>query len=127
MKTKNPIVIHYVHDMDRAKNFYMNAFDVEPSFESPGWTTLDFGAIQLALHILPAGDDGPLPNAGLNFEVEHIEEIQANIEKHGGRMIELHEARAGEIDIPRVGCFQDTEGNGFELRQWPQDTMAQSA
>ncbi len=52
MKAKNPIVIHYVHDMDRAKNFYTRAFDAKLSFESPGWTTLDFGPIELALHIL---------------------------------------------------------------------------
>ena len=81
MKAKNPMVIHYVHDMDRAKTFYTDVFDVKPSFESPGWTTLDFGGIQLALHILPAGDDGLLPNAGLNLEVDNIEEIQADVEK----------------------------------------------
>ena len=46
MKARNPIVIHYVHDMDRAKDFYSKVFDVKPSVESPGWTMLDFGAIQ---------------------------------------------------------------------------------
>ena len=117
MKAKNPIVIHYVHNMDRAKDFYTKTFDVKPSFESSGWTTLDFGAIQLALHSLPAGNDGPLPNAGLNLEVDHIEEIQADIENLGGRLLELREAHGG---VPvRVACFQDSEGNGFELRQQP--------
>ena len=115
MKATNPIVIHYVHDMDRAKNFYTKAFEVSPSFESPGWTTLDFGAIQLALHILPADEEGPLPHAGLNLEVIHIEEIQAVIEQLGGRLIELREAGGG---VPvRVASFRDCEGNGFELRQ----------
>ena len=45
MKGRNPYVIHYVHDMDRARHFYMEVFDVEPSFESEGWTTLDSGSI----------------------------------------------------------------------------------
>ncbi len=117
MKARNPIVIHYVHDMDRSKCFYTRAFDVKPSFESPGWTTLDFGAIELALHILPAGKDGPLPNAGLNLEVDHIEEIQADIENLGGHLIELREPKGG---VPvRIATFQDCEGNGFELRQQP--------
>ncbi len=116
MKAKNPMVIHYVHDMDRAKTFYTDVFDVKPSFESPGWTTLDFGAIQLALHIT-AGDDALLPNAGLNLEVDNIEEIQADVEKLGGQLIELREPRGG---VPvRVACLRDCEGNGFELRQQP--------
>ena len=55
MKCKNPMVIHYVYDMDRAKEFYTRSFNVSALFESPGWTTLDFGPIVLALHSLPAG------------------------------------------------------------------------
>ena len=42
MKARNPIVIHYVHDMDRAKHFYTKVFEVKPLFVSPGWTTIDF-------------------------------------------------------------------------------------
>lgn len=119
MKARNPIVIHYVRDMDRAKTFYTKAFDVKPSFESPSWTTLDFGAIELALHILPQSNDteGPLPHAGLNLEVDSIEEVQTDIENLGGRLIELREPKGG---VPvRVATFQDCEGNGFELRQEP--------
>jgi predicted enzyme related to lactoylglutathione lyase len=117
MRARNPLVIHYVHDMDRAKTFYMKTFEVKPSFESPGWTTLDFGSLELALHSLPAGGDAPLPNAGLNFEVDNIEEVQVDIESLGGRLIELREASGG---VPvRVATFKDSEGNGFELRQQP--------
>ncbi len=116
MKGRNPYVIHYVLDMDRAKRFYMEVFDVKPSFESEGWTTLDFGSLQLALHITSEPDD-PLPRAGLVLEVDSIEEIQADVERFGGRMLELLEPRPG---VPvRVANFQDCEGNGFDLRQQP--------
>ncbi len=114
MRCKNPMVIHYVYDMDRAKEFYAKSFQVKTAFESEGWTTLDLDSIVLALHSLPAGDDGPLPNAGLNLEVDDIESVQADIEALGGRLIELREASG---HAPRVGCFKDSEGNGFELRQ----------
>ena len=115
MKGRNPYVIHYVHDMGRARRFYMEVFGVEPSFESEGWTTLDFGSFQLALHT--AGEEGPLPYAGLVLEVDCIEEIQADVERLGGRMLELLEPREG---VPvRVASFQDCEGNGFDLRQQP--------
>jgi predicted enzyme related to lactoylglutathione lyase len=120
VKCRNPIVIHYVHDMERAKSFYMSVFDVEPVFESPGWTTLDFGAIQLALHILYPNSresEAPLPHAGLNLEVDSIEEIQERVEKSGGSLTELREPEGG---VPvRVATLKDSEGNGFELRQRP--------
>lgn len=120
MRARNPIVIHYVHDMDRAKTFYMEAFHVKPSFESSGWTTLDFGGIKLALHILsPQSNEpeSPLPHAGLNLEVDNIEEVQADIDRLGGQLIELREAEGNVPD--RVAMFRDCEGNGFELRQQP--------
>jgi predicted enzyme related to lactoylglutathione lyase len=120
MNCRNPIVIHYVHDMDRAKEFYVSAFDVQPLSESPGWTTLDFGPIELALHILyptSSEPEAPIPHAGLNLEVDNIEEIQAVIEEKGGALVELREAQGG---VPvRVATFRDSEGNGFELRQVP--------
>ena len=105
--------------MERAKNFYTKTFDVAPLFESPGWTTLDFGAIELALHILnPSTEsEGPMPHAGLNLEVDNIEEVQADIERLGGQLTQLREPSGG---VPvRVATCQDSEGNGFELRQQP--------
>lgn len=129
MRGRNPLVIHYVHDMARATRFYAEAFDVRPSFQSPGWTTLNFGAIELALHILhpqpkapsaaerdlPNEPERPLPHAGLNLEVDRIEDVQRDIERLGGRLVELREPGGG---VPvRVASFQDCEGNGFELRQ----------
>ena len=114
---RDPIVIHYVQDMARARSFYSEVFGVTSSFESPGWSTLDFGNFELALHILHPGntEEGPMPHAGLNLEVDLIEAAQAEIESAGGRMTELREAVPG---VPgRVATFFDPDGNGFELRQ----------
>ena len=114
---RNPIFIHYVHDMVRARNFYETVFAVKTSFASSGWSTLDFGVFQLALHILSPGHDEeePIPHAGLNLEVDHIETLQPTIELCGGRLLELREAQPR---VPaRVATFVDCEGNGFELRQ----------
>ena len=100
--------------MDRASRFYTETFQVSPLMESEGWTTLDFGSVVLGLHSLPAGSDVVFPNAVLNLEVENIVEIQADIERLGGRLVELQETHG---HVSRVGCFKDSEGNGFELRQ----------
>ncbi|MEZ5557613.1 MAG: VOC family protein [Pseudomonadales bacterium] len=113
-------MIHYVRDMERAKNFYTSVFDVEPLHESPGWTTLDFGGIELALHMLDPGSsepEAPIPHAGLNLEVDSIEEIQARVERSGGILTDLREPGGG---VPvRVATLRDSEGNGFELRHTP--------
>jgi predicted enzyme related to lactoylglutathione lyase len=123
MKCRNPIVIHYVYNMERAKTFYTSVFETTPTFTSPGWTTLDFGAIELALHILSRNSsdpEKPLPHAGLNLEVDDIEELQRRIESLGGGLVELREPQGG---VPvRVATFKDSEGNGFELRQLPRST-----
>jgi len=63
MNGRKPIFIHYVHDMGRARRFYESVFNVSPSFSSGGWTTLNFGSFELALHILSSGgmDEAPRP------------------------------------------------------------------
>jgi predicted enzyme related to lactoylglutathione lyase len=117
MNGRRPIFIHYVYDMMRARRFYESVFDVSPSFASGGWTTLNFESFELALHILSPGhmEEAPPPHAGLNLEVDLIEEMQTRIEENGGKMIELREADSQVPD--RVATFRDPEGNGFELRQ----------
>ena len=92
MKAGNPIFIHYVHDMDRARDFYQSVFDVESSFESPGWSTLDFGTFELALHILEPGDEQTMPHAGLNLLVPEIEPMQASIEENGYSLLKINNA-----------------------------------
>ena len=114
---RKPIFIHYVYDMKRAQRFYESVFEVAPTFESGGWTTLNFETFELALHILTPGEmeEAPIPHEGLNLEVDMIEEMQAQIERNGGKMMELREADSQVPD--RVATFRDTEGNGFGLRQ----------
>ena len=114
MKGSKPIFIHYVYNMERASKFYKGVFEVEASFESPGWTTLDFGSFELALHIMAPDhqEEQPVPHAGLNLQVELIEEMKAQIEAYGGSMTILREP---EPHIPdRVASFIE----GFELRQY---------
>ena len=119
MRATNPMVIHYVTDMERAKTFYNVVFDAPTVVESPGWTTFDLGGFELALHIAPESEiaNRRMPQAGLNVEVDSIEEILSDIERLGGRLVEIREPKDG---IPvRLASCKDSEGNGFELRQNP--------
>ena len=126
MRARNPIFIHYVHDMARARLFYESVFGVVPTFASSGWTTLNFGSFELALHILSPGntEDAPMPNAGLCLEVDRIEDMQELIERHGGKMTVLREPQPPQVP-PRVASFEDSEGNGFDLRQYVTPAAAQ--
>lgn len=119
MLGREPMILHYVYNMERATRFYTTVFDTAAKFESPGWTTLDFGPLEVALHILAPGheDEAPLPHAGLSFLVDSIESMQERIEAAGGELVELREP---DSFVPvRVASFRDCEGNGFELRQEP--------
>ncbi len=117
MYGRDPIFIHYVYDMERARSFYQGVFEVSSTFESPGWSTLDFGSFELALHILTPGhdDEAPLSHAGMNLLVDEIEAMLQRIEESGGKMTVLREP-APNVPV-RVAAFVDSEGNGFELRQ----------
>lgn len=119
LRGRKPIFIHYVKDMECARRFYEAVFGVSPSFTSSGWTTLDFGSFELALHILsPADmDEAPMPYAGLCLEVDRIEDMQELIERNGGKMTALREPQPPQVP-PRVASFGDSEGNGFDLRQY---------
>lgn len=119
MKGRNPVFIHYVYDMARARRFYESVFGVSASFASSGWTQLNFGTFELALHILSPGhmEESPMPNAGLCLEVDSIEEMKELVERQGGKMTDLREPQPPQVP-PRVASFKDCEGNGFDLRQY---------
>ena len=121
MRVRNPMVIHYVRDMERACAFYGQTLglseEATPGSGSPGWNTFRCDGLILALHILPAGEsaEGPLPHAGLNLEVDNLDTALAELQSAGGKLRALNEAGGG---IPvRVAEVADPDGNGFELRQ----------
>ena len=117
MQTRNPLIIHYVRDMDRAWTFYHDVLGMAPDTRSAGWSTLTCGGLIVALHIL--GDstpEGPLPHAGLNLEVDDLDGAVRELRAAGGTVRQVREAGGG---VPvRLAEVQDPEGNGFELRQF---------
>ena len=117
MRVHTPIIIHYVHDMDRAYAFYETTLGLTPDTRSAGWATLKCGDFVVALHIVEAGEpEAPLPHAGLNLEVDDLDAAVEELQAGGGTVRRLREAGGG---VPvRLAEVSDPEGNGFELRQW---------
>ena len=117
MKTHSPMIIHYVTDMDRAWSFYHDALGLTADTRSAGWSTLLCGELIVALHILGEGTpEGPLPHAGLNLQVDDLDEALKELEEAGGSVRQIRDAGGG---VPvRLAEVTDPDGNGFELRQF---------
>ena len=116
MNARDPMIIHYVEDMDRALRFYRDVICLEVIEASPGWSTLRCGGCTVALHILgPGMNESAVEHAGLNLRVDDLDAAVAEIIAGGGHVKEVREAGGG---VPvRIAELSDPEGNGFELRQ----------
>ncbi|XOV87385.1 MAG: VOC family protein [Pseudomonadota bacterium] len=117
MLAKDPLFILYVHDMDRALDFYRGTFDLQVVQHTPGWSMLRCGGATIALHILSGGStESTTPHAGLSLQVENLDEAIAVVVAAGGEHILTREPTPF---VPVRMCeLRDTEGNVFELRQF---------
>ena len=117
MNTRDPMFIQYVHNMDRAVAFYRDVFGLPVVQHTPGWSMLRVGDATIALHILgPNSSESPIPHAGLNLQVDDLDEGIAAVVAAGGEHIVTREAT--DFVPVRMCELRDTEGNGFELRQF---------
>jgi len=126
MLVKDPLFILYVHDMDRALKFYRDTFDLEVVQHTPGWSMLRCGGTTIALHILSKNSsESAAPHAGLNLQVADLDAGIDAVLAAGGEHIVTREATGF---VPARMCeLRDTEGNGFELRQFVSDGKDLSA
>ncbi len=107
-----------VKDMERAKKFYSDVFNLEIMFAPPlevGWCELQLpgGAPKLGLNLL---EEGFKPDAGmLMMEVEDIEGTKAYLD---GKGVETSEY----TDIPGIVTYfymKDSEGNSIQIVSEP--------
>lgn len=120
MRVKDPLFILYVHNMDRALNFYRNTMDLDVVQHTSGWSMLRCGGATIALHILSMGSTETVaPHAGLNLQVDDLDAAIKAVLAAGGEHIVTREAT--DFVPVRMCELRDTEGNGFELRQFVAD------
>ncbi len=117
MKVSDPMFILYVHQMDRAVEFYRDTFELNVVQHTPGWSMLQCDGATIALHILAGShDEDVLPHAGLNMQVGDLDAAIAAVKAAGGEHIVTREAT--DFVPVRMCELRDSEGNGFELRQF---------
>ncbi len=120
MKVTDPLFILYVHDMDRALKFYHDSFELEVVQHTPGWSMLRCGGATIALHILSANSaESVVRHAGLSLQVSNLDEAITTVVANGGEHIKTREPT--DFVPVRMCELRDTEGNGFELRQFVAD------
>ena len=116
MKPLALMIILYVADLPRALAFYRDAvgLDVEESWE--GWVKLRCGSAFLGLHALfPGMTEGLAPHAGLNLQVQNLDEaIAAAVQ--GGAILRQADDPRPHVPI-RLAILVDPEGNVFEMHQ----------
>jgi predicted enzyme related to lactoylglutathione lyase len=107
------IVTLYVQDMDRARQFYTQVVGI-PEFEpfsSPMFVTLRpaVGSMLALQHVstVPADQLKPAGGVELNFEVEHVDQVFAEWQAAGVKMISSPQDKP----FGRVFTAQDPDGN----------------
>lgn len=99
--------------MPRAVAFYEKVFGLQPLFVSESWSELAHGETIVALH---GGHDGHRNPTGLTFQVPDALESAAQIEAHGGQILEVPNQNPGEPIM--MGRFRDPEGNLVFVTQY---------
>lgn len=96
-------------NMNRAVNFYRNAFGFEDIFVSEFWSELCVGDAIVAFH---GGHDGSVNPTGLSLQFPDVLEVTERITALGGKILDIPTQRDGEPIL--LGRYRDPEGNeGF--------------
>jgi predicted enzyme related to lactoylglutathione lyase len=98
-------VVVYVEDMERAIAFYRDVLGLEPSYESPHWTTFETGPCTLALH---AGGVAP-PDP--TFVVADADAVHGRLAAAGVEVTAVRDPAPGL----RVFDLRDSEGNRLSI------------
>jgi predicted enzyme related to lactoylglutathione lyase len=109
MKVRETFLSIPVADMERARRFYVSAFDASVRYESPVWSSLRIAGVRLGLNASPH-DAGS--RTGLHFVVDDLAFACEAIVSAGGEVA----AHPSEVQPGVVlADVADTEGNIFTL------------
>lgn len=107
-----------VKDMNRAVQFYQNAFGMKKTYGDEYWTNMTIGNLTLGLHgtegdaVPPTPRDSHGQHCGgtLTFHSDNIAEDRKKIENAGGKIL-------GDTDQPwgHMLIFEDIDGNVLKL------------
>ena len=109
MKVREAFFSIPVADMERARQFYVRAFDASLQYASPVWSSLRIAGVRLGLDASPSDT---ARNTGLHFVVEDLGLACDAVASAGGAIVtDATEVQPGVV----IADAADTEGNIFTL------------
>jgi predicted enzyme related to lactoylglutathione lyase len=95
--------------MERARQFYVRAFEASVQYASPVWSSLLIAGVRLGLEATPSDT---ARNTGLHFVVEDLGLACDAVANAGGAVVaDATEVQPGVV----IADAADTEGNLFTL------------
>jgi lactoylglutathione lyase len=110
------LIMVVVKDMKRSVAFYRDALGLKLEYESPHWSQLNAGTIQIGLH--PEGKEVKVnPTTGLSFGfyVPDVQKAVAELKTRGARM--LMEPR--KENFGWLAMVRDPDGYAIQLGEEP--------
>ena len=107
-----------VCDMQKAVNFYVNAFGFKVAMSNEHWTSLNLENLNLGLHWTegekvpntPRNSHGQNAGGTLTLKSNNVSEDRKKIETHGGKILSESDQAWGHMLV-----FEDIDGNVLKL------------
>lgn len=103
-----------VKDMDRSVAFYRDVLGLKLLFQTPGWSSLDAGNVQVGLHAESEHlKVHPTEAAQFGFYVDDIQRAIGDLKAHGAHIL----MPPKQEDFGWLSVFQDPDGYHIQLCQ----------
>jgi len=103
-----------VKDMDRSIAFYRDVLGLKLTLQTPGWSSLDAGNVQVGLHSESEHlKVRPTEAAQMGFYVEDIQQAIAKLKERGTHVL----MPPKKEDFGWLAVFQDPDGYHIQLCQ----------
>ena len=116
--------IYHVPDLERAKSFYAEAFEVEPYFDEPFYVGFDIGGYELGLDPDPSSGSAGAGGSVAYWGVQPIADALAHFESVGASVVSPIQEVGGGI---RVATLADPFGNQIGLIENPHFALPAAA
>jgi len=108
-------IVYYVGDLDVAKEWYKNVFEITPYFDEPYYVGYNVGGFELGLD----PDDDGYSNGNHSITYWGVSDINQSFERFSKLGVEIHQAPKNVGGPVWVGSIFDPFGNVIGLIENP--------
>jgi predicted enzyme related to lactoylglutathione lyase len=108
------MVMVFVSDMDRSVRFYRDVLGLSLEMETPYWSMVRFGDVQIGLH--PQTPVNPANPAGMSIGF-YVDDIDATVATLRGRGANVYGEK--QEDFGKIATATDPDGYRIEICETP--------